>query len=215
MLSYLIMEINFLFSIAILIISIIVHEVSHGYAALFLGDPTAKYAGRLTLNPLPHIDLFGSIIIPFILSLIPGGIVFGWAKPVPINPYNMKWGKWGETIVAFAGPFSNILIAIVASIFLRLGAYSVIPLSSASISLLAAITLVNIVLAVFNLMPFTPLDGSKIFFNLLPLRFRWVREKMEKHSLLYVIIFIFVIWPFIEPIIPWLFGFMTGLSLAF
>lgn len=205
------MEINFIFSIAILIASIIVHEISHGYVALFLGDPTAKYAGRLTLNPLPHIDLFGSIIFPFIFSLLPGSIMFGWAKPVPINPYNLKWGKWGETLVALAGPVSNILIAGIASFFIRLASSSVISLSSASVSLLTIIVIINIVLAVFNMMPVTPLDGSKVFFNLLPTRFLWIREKIERHGFLFVIIFLFFIWRFIEPIIPWLFKVMTGI----
>lgn len=206
------MEINFIFSIAILIISIIVHEISHGYVALFLGDPTAKYAGRLTLNPSPHIDIFGSIIFPLFFMLLPGSIVFGWAKPVPINPYNLKWGKWGETMVALAGPLSNLLISAIASLFIRLASISAISLSSASISLLSIIVIVNIVLAVFNLMPVTPLDGSKVFFNLLPTKFRWVREKIERNSFLFVIIFLFFIWRFIEPIIPWLFKLMTGIS---
>jgi Zn-dependent protease len=206
------MEINFIFSIAILVVSIIVHEVSHGYAAYFLGDPTAKYAGRLTLNPIPHIDLFGSIIVPAILALLPGGLIFGWAKPVPVNTYNLKYGKWGETIVAFAGPLSNLIIAGLAALFIRLAIAGVVPLAPASVMLLAAIALVNIVLAVFNLMPIPPLDGSKILYALLPARFAHIRGTLERHGFLFVIIFVFVIWRFIEPIIPWLYTVFTGLA---
>jgi Zn-dependent protease len=206
------MEINFLFSIAILVISIVVHEVAHGYSAYFLGDPTAKYAGRLTLNPIPHIDLFGSIIVPVILSLLPGGLVFGWAKPVPVNIYNLRHGKWGEAIVALAGPLSNLIIAGVAALFIRFAVAGTVPLAAASVSLLAAIAIVNIVLAVFNLMPVPPLDGSKLLYALLPVRFANVRGAIERHGFLYVLIFIFVIWRFVEPVIPWLFGVLTGLA---
>lgn len=205
------MEINFIFSIAILVISIVIHEVSHGYAAYFLGDPTAKYAGRLTLNPIPHIDLFGSIIVPFILSLLPGGLMFGWAKPVPVNTYNLRHGKWGEAIVAFAGPLSNLVIAGVSALFIRLSVAGTLPLASASMSLLAVIVIVNIVLAVFNLMPIPPLDGSKILYAFLPASSK-IRESLERHGFLFVIIFIFVIWRFIEPVIPWLFKILTGLA---
>lgn len=204
------MEISLIFSIAVLIISIVIHEVSHGYAAYFLGDPTAKYAGRLTLNPIPHIDMLGSLIIPFILSLIPGGIIFGWAKPVPVNTYNLKGGRWGEAIVAFAGPASNIVIALLASFVLRFG----FGLAEASLNLLASIVLVNIVLFVFNMMPVTPLDGSKVLGALLPVRFLKIRRLLESHSFVYVIVFIFFVWPFIEPLIPWLFRLMTGFSLG-
>jgi Zn-dependent protease len=204
------MEISLIFSIAVLIISIVIHEVSHGYTAYFLGDPTAKYAGRLTVNPLPHIDMLGSLIIPFILSLIPGGIIFGWAKPVPVNTYNLKGGRWGEAIVAFAGPASNIVIALLASFVLRFG----FGLAEASLNLLASIVLVNIVLFVFNMMPVTPLDGSKVLGALLPVRFLKIRRLLESHSFVYVIVFIFFVWPFIEPLIPWLFRLMTGFSLG-
>lgn len=206
------MEINLIFSIAVLFLSIIVHEVSHGFAALFLGDPTAKYAKRLTLNPISHIDPLGSIIVPILTSLIPGSFVFGWAKPVPFNPYNLRWKKWGEAFVAFAGPLSNILIALVASVAFRLSSLGYFDLG-ASAGLLLIIVIVNISLAIFNLMPIPPLDGSKIFFALLPLRFYKVREVLEQHAFLYVLIFIFFIWQFFEPVIPFIFSLMTGVAL--
>ena len=206
------MEINLIFSIAVLFLSIIVHEVSHGFAALFLGDPTAKYAKRLTLNPISHIDPLGSIIVPILTSLIPGSFVFGWAKPVPFNPYNLRWKKWGEAFVAFAGPLSNILIALVASFAFRLSSLGYFDLGAGA-GLLLIIVIVNISLAIFNLMPIPPLDGSKIFFALLPLRFYKIREVLEKHAFLYVLIFIFFIWQFFEPVIPFIFSLMTGVAL--
>src|SRR3989344_7390564 len=105
--------IGFIFQVAILVMSVVIHEVSHGFMAYALGDSTAKYAGRLTLNPLPHIDPFGSIILPCVLSLLPGGIIFGYAKPVPYNPYNLRNQKWGPALVAGVGPCANLLVALV------------------------------------------------------------------------------------------------------
>src|SRR3977135_632093 len=105
------MDINFVFSIIILIFSVIIHEVSHGYAAYLQGDNTAKYAGRLTLNPLKHLEWFGSFILP-LMSYLLGGFIIGWAKPVPFNPYNLRNQRWGEALVALAGPASNICIAV-------------------------------------------------------------------------------------------------------
>lgn len=206
------MEINLIFSIAVLFLSIIVHEVSHGFAALFLGDPTAKYAKRLTLNPISHIDPLGSIVVPILTSLIPGNFVFGWAKPVPFNPYNLRWKKWGEAFVAFAGPLSNIVIALVSAVAFRLHTQGLVDLGL-SANLLLVIVIVNISLAIFNLMPIPPLDGSKIFFALLPLRFYKIREFLERHALFYVLIFIFFVWRFFEPLIPFIFSLMTGVAL--
>lgn len=206
------MEINFLFSLAVLILSIIVHEISHGYAALFLGDPTAKYANRLTLNPLPHIDIIGSVIVPIFTIIIPGGLVFGWAKPVPINPYNLKWGKWGEAVVAFAGPASNLILSFVASIFIRLGVSGRINMDVNTINFLSLIVLLNIVLALFNLMPVPPLDGSKVAKVFVPRKFYGLHAFLERGSFIMVLLFLFVIWRFIEPIIPWMFRLMTGIA---
>src|SRR5262245_29317731 len=109
---------DFLFIIIILIMSVVVHEVSHGFAALALGDPTAKYAGRLTLNPFYHLDPIGSVLVP-ILGYLSGGIIIGWAKPVPFNPYNLRDARWGEALVALAGPVSNIILAIIFSLIIR------------------------------------------------------------------------------------------------
>jgi Zn-dependent protease len=203
------MEINFYIQIAVIIISIVFHELSHGYAAYFLGDPTAKYAGRLTLNPIKHIEIFGSIIVPIITALMPGGIVFGWAKPVPYNPYNLK-GRYGEVIVAIAGPLSNILIAIVFALYFRtLGAAEILA-PNGQLALL--IVMVNITLAVFNMMPVPPLDGFKVFTGVLPLRFRYVKDWIEKNMLLFVLIFIFSLSIVLDPIVFWLFKIFVGIN---
>jgi Zn-dependent protease len=203
------MDINFYFQLAIIIASIVLHELSHGYTAYFLGDPTAKYAGRLTLNPLKHLEIFGSIIVPIITALIPGGIIFGWAKPVPYNPYNLK-GKYGEVIVAIAGPVSNILIALVFAVYFRSldGASVLAP--NGQLALL--IVMVNVTLAVFNMMPVPPLDGFKVFTGVLPYRFRYIKDWIEKNMLLFVLIFIFSLSVVLDPIVLWLFKIFVGID---
>jgi Zn-dependent protease len=202
-------DITFLFSIAILIMSVVIHEVSHGIAALSQGDVTAKYEGRLTLNPLAHIDPVGSILVPLFCALLPGNLMFGWAKPVPVNPYNFKNLRWGEAIVAFAGPFSNICIALLAGLSLRLW-ITIMPLATAKI--LVVVVLTNIVLALFNLVPVPPLDGSKILFALLPRKMAQIRNSFEKYGFVLTLIFIFFLWQFFTPLIFTLFTFVTGLS---
>lgn len=151
--------------VVLVILSIIFHEVAHGYVADWLGDPTARYAGRLTLNPIPHVDMVGSIIVPGLALLSGSPFLLGWAKPVPVNPYNLKWGKWGEALTAFAGPGINILIAVVAGLLVRVG---VLPASEAVISMVLILIMANISLAILNLLPIPPLDGSKIVAAILP-----------------------------------------------
>jgi Zn-dependent protease len=153
--------------IVALIVSVIIHEMAHGYAANWLGDPTARLAGRLTPNPLVHIDPLMSVILPGLLILSGSPILFGAAKPVPYNPYNLRNQKWGEAIVAAAGPLSNILIAVVFALLIR--SADVIGLSDTFVSLAFGIVVLNIFLAFFNLVPLPPLDGSKIFPKFLPL----------------------------------------------
>ncbi|HVX91504.1 MAG TPA: site-2 protease family protein [Candidatus Paceibacterota bacterium] len=153
------------FQLAILILSIVIHEVAHGYAANALGDPTAKLSGRLTLNPLRHIDPMGSIVVPALLVLTNAGILFGWAKPVPYNPYNLRNKRWGEAIVAFAGPGTNLLIAILFGLVARFGAGQ-LPDPFVNIALVASF--VNLFLGLFNLIPLPPLDGYTTLRGLLP-----------------------------------------------
>jgi Zn-dependent protease len=191
--------------------SVVVHEVSHGYAALALGDPTAKYQGRLTLNPISHLDPVGSVLVP-LLGYFAGGFIIGWAKPVPFNPYNLRSAKWGEALVAIAGPLSNICLALIFGLLVRF--YGQYGLASESfLGLTSFVVLINITLAIFNLMPIPPLDGSKILFALLPYRWLAVREWFERYGLVLVFVFIFFIWQFMSPIIGRLFTLFTGFPL--
>lgn len=160
--------------IFILIISVIIHEMAHGYAANWLGDPTARLAGRLSANPLVHLDPMMSVILPGILLVTGSPILFGAAKPVPYNPYNFTNQKWGEAIVAFAGPLANFAIAGIFAVLIRLS--EVLSLSESFITLAFGVIMLNIFLAIFNLVPIPPLDGSKILPSLLP---RPLRMKYE------------------------------------
>lgn len=198
-----------IFSIAILVISVVVHEVAHGLAALWQGDPTAKYAGRLTLNPLKHIDPIGSVVIPLICAVLPGAIMFGWAKPVPVNIYNLRNPRRGEAIVSFAGPLSNIIIALIFGLILR---FYLPMLPSETVEVLILIIVTNIVLAIFNLMPVPPLDGSKILFSLLPDRFENFKRMMDQYGMFLAIFFIFFIWQFFSPVIFFAFSLLTGIT---
>lgn len=155
------------FELAILIFSIVIHEVAHGYAANMLGDPTARLSGRLTLNPIKHIDLVGSILVPAFLVITNAGILFGWAKPVPYNPYNLRNKRWGEAIVAFAGPGTNLLIAIVFGLIARFG---VGQLPDPFILIATVASFVNLFLGLFNLIPLPPLDGYTTLRGILPFR---------------------------------------------
>ncbi len=177
-----------IFSILILVMSVVIHEVSHGYAAYMQGDPTAHYEGRLTLNPLKHIDPVGSILVPIVTSI--AGFPFGWAKPVPFNPYNFKNQRWGEIIVALAGPLSNVLIAAIFSLIIRFAEAAVSP---TFIALALTVIIVNLSLAIFNLIPIPPLDGSKVLFGLLPMRFSQIRWQLERYSL--ILVFIIILFP--------------------
>lgn len=200
-----------IFFILILIFSVVLHEVAHGYTALWLGDRTAKMAGRLTLNPIPHIDPLGSVILPALMALIPGGVIFGWAKPVPFNPYNLRAGKWGPAIVAVAGPISNIVIAGFFAILIR--SSELLNLSSSVVWLSGTIVLMNIALALFNLIPIPPLDGSKILFACLPYRLRYIQEMLESNQLILIIVVILGASVIISPMIGILFSVFTGLPL--
>lgn len=197
------MQIDFIFQIIVLIVSVMAHEVAHGVAAYAFGDPTAKNEGRLTLNPLKHIDLFGSIILPLILYITHSGFLFGWAKPVPYNPYNLRNRRLGEFVVSIAGILTNFLIAIVFAVVIRFAV--VYSFSPEAISLIGYIIILNITLGVFNLIPVPPLDGSKILFTLVPYRFERQLITLEKYGMYLVIIFIVFFGWVIGDIVSWLF----------
>ena len=200
------------FQVAILIMSVVIHEVSHGLAALRLGDATAKYAGRLTLNPIKHLDLWGSFIVPLIM-IFSLGFGFGWAKPVPYNPYNLKDQKKGPALVAIAGPLSNLIVAFVFGVgarFIPLGSVGKIGIiqnllslrfedlafaisgSFASIFFLMFIMImvINVFLAFFNLIPIPPLDGSKVLFYLVPMKTE-TKIMFEQFGFIFLLFFIF------------------------
>jgi Zn-dependent protease len=199
-----------IFVFLVLIFSIVIHEFSHGWMADQLGDPTARYMGRLTLNPIAHIDLVGSILLPLLLYISQAGFMIGWAKPVPYNPYNLRDQKKGPALVALAGPGANLLIAVIFGLLIRLLALQDPIAYSAIIQFFSVIVIYNILLAIFNLVPLPPLDGSKILDYFLPPSLHGVMEVLEKNYLLFLIIFIFFGFNLIVPIIDFLFVALTG-----
>ena len=196
--------------IVILIFSVIFHEVSHGFMADFLGDPTPRLQGRLTLNPIKHIDPIGSIIVPIITSL--AGFTFGWAKPVIYNPYNLKNRRQGEFLIAAAGPAANLAIAIIFSLVIRLTA-SGAAIMTPFLEVASYIVLINIVLAVFNLIPLPPLDGSKLFLAFLPTQYGRLRFTLERFGPIFVLLAVFFLWQIVSPVVPWVFQIFTGVNL--
>lgn len=180
-----------IFVIAIIIFSAVIHEMMHGVAADRLGDPTARLQGRLTLNPIPHLDMFGSILLPIILALTNSPIFFGWAKPVPYNPYNLRPGRFSEAIVAGAGPFSNLVIALLGGLVIRSGVVAGFE------TIIFLVVLVNVMLFLFNLIPVPPLDGSKVLEAFLPrsLQYGYVRWRasMEHNPFLGMALVILII----------------------
>lgn len=202
----------YIFLIVILIFSIVLHEISHGAVAYYLGDPTAKKAGRLTLNPIPHLDPVGSILLPAILIIIAtiakGGIIFGWAKPVPINPANLRDKKYGEAKVSLAGPAANFSLALVFAGFLRF-----VPglAEIASLRLiLGYVIFINILLAIFNLLPIPPLDGSHILFTFLPSSMRNVKMFLYRYGFFILIFVIFFFFQWLLPVILGIYELIVG-----
>ena len=204
-----------IFALVVLIISIVIHEVAHGYAAYALGDPTAKLAGRLTLNPLKHIDPVGSILIPAVLVLTHSNIMFGWAKPVPYNPYNLKNQRWGEAIVGFAGVGTNLLLALIFAFVTRVLLASGM---SAFANAAATISFVNLFLGLFNLIPIPPIDGYTVLRGLLPYRysmaFRNFEMRMRQGGLFTLVIVLFLFSYFFagpfSQFVSWIFSLLVG-----
>lgn len=178
----------------IFVMSVIIHEVAHGLAALWLGDPTAKYADRLTLNPARHIDPVGSVLVPLI-TYFAGGFIFGWAKPVPYNPYNLRDQKYGPALVGAAGPLSNILVALIFGFFLRVllvtGQVSLVG-ESAIADIFSFAIMINVLLAFFNLIPIPPLDGSKLLYAVLPIR-EETKMRLEQFGFMFLFLAIYLL----------------------
>jgi Zn-dependent protease len=200
-----------IFSIVVLIFSAIIHEFMHGWMADRLGDPTARLAGRLTLNPIAHIDPVGSIFLPLLMILSGTRFVFGWAKPVPFNPYNLKDQRYGSAKVAVAGPAANLATALFFGLILRLFGSSPLLSSIPYFSpLLEIVVIVNLMLGIFNSLPIPPLDGSKIIAPFLSYDWQVRLARLEQHGMILVILFVFLGLPFITPIIYFLFNLITG-----
>ncbi|PLX27539.1 site-2 protease family protein [Candidatus Parcubacteria bacterium] len=197
-----------IFQVIVLIFSAIIHEYMHGWMADRLGDTTAKDLGRLTLNPIPHIYPIGSILLPFILITTGAPFVFGWAKPVPFNPYNLRDKKYGGAKVAVAGPMANLAVAIIIGLLIRF-----VPFANTDmVYMMQIIVFVNLLLMVFNLVPIPPLDGSKVIMPFLPIS---IQEKLlifEQYGMFLVFIFIAVGFRLILPIIYILFSLITGIT---
>ena len=200
---------EFLILLPVLLFSVVVHEVAHALVAKWEGDDTAYRLGRVTLNPIPHLDPMGSIIVPLLLFFMPGDFLFGWAKPVPVNPRNFRDPKWGDIRVSLAGIVGNFVLAIVSTIllvvFLRIGLVwgdlgGVIPVlaQAASFGLY-----INLILGVFNLIPLPPLDGSHVLFHLLPAKAAIRYREMGRYGvgIMMMLVFFFpgalqlLLWP--------------------
>ncbi len=200
-----------LFQLIVFIFSVIVHEVSHGVVALRLGDTTARDAGRLTLNPLKHLELFGSFLLPLLLYVATSGtVVFGWAKPVPYDPRRLREPKRGSGLIAAAGPLSNIIVAVIFGIFIRLASFSAALASTPLLLFFHTIVLINLLLAVFNLVPLPPLDGSKVLFAFLPPQYNAIRDFLERYGFTILLLLIFFGFRLIEPMIYGLYQLIVG-----
>lgn len=224
------------FQVAILIMSVVIHEVSHGAIALWLGDPTAKYAGRLTLNPFKHLDWWGSFAVPLIM-IFTLGFGFGWAKPVPYNPYNLRDQRKGPALVGLSGPLSNLVVALIfglAARFIYINSLIKLDivqnlldrnyeslsiaisgsLSSIFFLIFSMIVVINVFLAFFNLIPIPPLDGSKLMFAILRLKTETV-IMLEQFGFIFLLIFIFafsgVLGFFLNFVLSFFFRYVVGL----
>lgn len=196
------------------LLAIILHEVSHGWVADRLGDSTARYSGRLTLNPIAHIDIFGTVILPLVL-LVSGGFIFGYAKPVPINPYNLRNPRSDMIWISLAGILTNLALAAISAMLFRFivaifpvgGNLIVTPLAM----MLGVSVRINIILAVFNAIPIPPLDGSRVLSRLLPPRQAALFMKLEPYGFLIILLLFFtglieLIWPIIRFLMSLLLG---------
>lgn len=208
-----------IFYVAVLIMSVVAHEFAHAYAAYKMGDDTAHLSGRLTLNPFKHLDIFGSILLPLFLVISKAGFVIGWAKPVPYNPNNIRDPKKGTIIISAVGILTNLAIAVVFGLLVRLYISTGMPIYaidgfnlSPILKISTIIVLVNIVLAIFNLIPIPPLDGSKLLFSLIPYKYRFVQNFLEQWGMFVLLFFIIFLWEKVSPVIYFIFSLLTGIN---
>jgi Zn-dependent protease len=180
---------SIIITLLILLFSVVLHELSHGVVADRLGDSTARYAGRLTLNPLPHLDLFGSILLPLFLFVAGSPVIFGSAKPVPVNFFNLRNPKRDMALVSLAGPGANFILAIAFALPIRLG---LIAAGTAGYEIFLQVTTLNLVLGIFNLLPIPPLDGSKIFAAFLSDEMMLKILAWERFGFILIILFLYL-----------------------
>lgn len=185
--------------IPVLLLSVVIHEVAHAQVARWEGDDTAYKLGRITLNPIPHLDLMGSLIVPLLFILLPGDFLFGWAKPVPVNPGNFRVRKWGEIRVSLAGITANLILAILFTLLI----VGVVLLRKATGDLAGVWgviaqaawygVFINLILAIFNLIPIPPLDGSHVVYHLLPARLGARYRELGRYGLVVIMLLVFVV----------------------
>ncbi|MCX5781763.1 MAG: site-2 protease family protein [Elusimicrobia bacterium] len=205
---------DLLIQLPVLLFSIIIHEYAHGWVAEKYGDDTARVMGRLTFNPIPHIDLVGTILLPA-LALLTGAPVFGWAKPVPVNPNRLKTPLKDMVWISFAGPIANFIFALVASLglwFIKTYHFFGNELTITFFELFRLILVINIILAIFNLIPIPPLDGSKVLLGLLPARLAYEYAKIEPFGFIIILVLLAsgLFWMILGPIIGFLIRLLTG-----
>ena len=195
--------------LTIVVIALTIHEFCHAWAGHMLGDITAKSEGRLTLNPMAHIDPFSTLLLPAALILLGSPVVFGAAKPVPFNPYAVRYGKWGAALIAVAGPLSNLLMATVVGLYLR-----VFEISGITGQFLLQFVLINLAFFVFNMIPIPPLDGSRVLYAILPSSLQDIMDQIERYGVIVIfvvlIMFYWLISPFIISCVTWLASLILG-----
>ena len=182
------------------LLAITVHEFAHAYISDRLGDPTARVLGRLTLNPIPHIDLIGTLLLPLFMFLSGSPIFFGWAKPVPYDPYNLRNPRRDSAVISLAGPAANIILAIMLSVFLHIIPFSVNSVFMQIGEIFVLLIRLNVVLAIFNLIPIHPLDGFAVVRGILPEEYARQWADLEPYGFVFLLFLVFPIFGSISPV---------------
>jgi Zn-dependent protease len=190
--------------LTIVVIALTIHEFCHAWAGHMLGDITAKSEGRLTLNPVAHIDPFSTLLLPAALIFLGSPVVFGAAKPVPFNPYAVRYGKWGAALIAVAGPLSNLMMATVVGLYLR-----VVDISGVTGQFLLQFVLINLAFFVFNMIPIPPLDGSRVLYAVLPSKLQDIMDQIERYGIIVIFAFLII---FYQVFSPFILSMVTGIA---